>query len=64
MLYEFASSLRGYLKSYILQSLQVLLSMATDKHSSDVRSSATLALGKMFDALVHAVQLGFIQNNR
>jgi hypothetical protein len=63
VLYEFASALRGYLKAYILPSLQILLSMATDKHSSDVRSSATLALGKMFEAFVHAVQLGFIQNN-
>jgi hypothetical protein len=63
ILYEFATALRGYLKSYILPSLQILLTMATDKHSSDVRSSATLAMGKMFDAFVHAIQLGFIQNN-
>ena len=63
VLYEFASALRGYLKAYILPSLQILLAMATDKHSSDVRSSATLAIGKMFDALTHAVQLGYIQNN-
>jgi len=63
VLYEFADSLRGYLKSYILPSLQILLTMVTDKHSADIRSSAALAMGKMFAALMHAVQLGFIQND-
>lgn len=63
VLYEFASALKGYLKSYILPSLQILLTMITDKHSSDIRSSATLAMAKMFDAFVHAIRLGFIQNN-
>lgn len=63
VLYEFATALKGYLKSYILPALQILLTMVTDKHSSDIRSSATLAMAKMFDAFVHAIQLGFIQNN-
>lgn len=63
VLYEFADSLRGYLKGYILPSLQILLTMVTDKHSADIRSSAALAMGKMFAALVHAVQLGFLQND-
>lgn len=63
VLYEFADSLRGYLKSYILPSLQILLTMVTDKHSADIRSSAALAMGKMFAAFVNAVQLGFIQND-
>lgn len=63
VLYEFASALRGHMKGYILPSLQILLTMVTDKHSADIRSSATLAVAKMFDAFVHAAQLGFIQNN-
>ena len=63
VLYEFASALKGYLKGYILPSLQVLLAMVTDKHSSDIRSSATLALARMFEALVHAAQLGYIQDD-
>ena len=63
VLYEFASALRGHLKGYILPSLQILLTMVTDKHSADIRSSATLALGKMFEAFTHAVSLGFIEND-
>eukprot|EP01032_Pedospumella_encystans_P019768 gene19768-22474_t len=63
VLYEFASALRGHLKGYILPALQILLTMVTDKHSADIRSSATLALGKMFEAFTHAVSLGFIEND-
>lgn len=61
MLFEFASSMKGQLKAYIIPSVQALLSMITDKHSGDVRSSASLALSKMFEAYLLAVKGQLIQ---
>ena len=60
MLYEFGSSMRGHLKSYLAPSAAALLVMITDRHSADMRSSAILALAKIFDAYVHAAQMGYI----
>ena len=34
--------------------------MVTDKHNSDIRSSAVLALAKVFEAVVDAVKKGFL----
>ena len=60
MLYEFGSSMRGYLKAYLAPSLMATLAMVTDKHSADIRSSAIMALSKLFEAHVHATQMGFV----
>ena len=63
MLFEFAKSLKGHLKQYLLPSLRVILTMITEKHSHDVRSSASLALSKTFEAYIDAVQKGFISKD-
>lgn len=60
ILYEFAASLKGYLKSFILPSLQVLVDLVANKHASDIRCSACLALSSMFDAMLHAIKLGYL----
>lgn len=57
-MYEFAKNMRGYLRGFITPCLQALLACMTDKHSSDLRSSASLALAKTFEAYMHALQLG------
>jgi len=54
MLYEFATSLRGNLYHYLAPCFQAVIPMLTNKHSSEVRSSASLALAKLFEALVDA----------
>ena len=61
MLYEFGSSMKGYMKVYLAPSLMALLTMVTDKHSADIRSSSIMALAKLFEAHVHATQMGFIR---
>ena len=60
MLFEFASSLKGNLKAYLGPCFQALIPMLTNKHSSDVRSSASLAIAKIFEAFVDATKKGFI----
>ena len=55
----FAESLKGHLKSYLTNFFQVLLPLVTDKHSAEIRSSASLALAKTFEATVDAVKKGF-----
>jgi hypothetical protein len=63
MLYEFAGSIKGHLKSYLPSILTALLALVTDKHSSDARSSACLALAKTFEAYVHAAQCAFVPSH-
>lgn len=57
ILYEFATSLGPLLGSYLLPSIECLLNMITDKHSNDIRSSAVLALNKVFSALLTFLQM-------
>jgi hypothetical protein len=40
--------------------LETLLKMITDKHSSDLRASASLAISKMFIACLDAIKKNFI----
>jgi hypothetical protein len=61
MFYEFALGLKGHLKQYLVPCLEVTVSMITDKHSADVRSSASLALAKLFDACLHGVKNGLVE---
>jgi len=63
ILYEFAASLKGYLKSFILPSLQVLVDLVANKHASDIRCSACLAMSSMFDAMLHAIKLGNLSDD-
>eukprot|EP01041_Mallomonas_annulata_P004670 gene4670-9261_t len=58
ILYELASSLKGHLKSYLTPTLQALLPLITDKHSSDIRASASLAVATVFAAYLDAVAIG------
>jgi len=60
LLYEFGSSMKGYLKGYLAPAMQTLIPMITDKHSGDIRASSCLAVAKVFDAYVDAVKLGFV----
>ena len=63
MLYEFASSLKGHLKQYLLPSIEACINMITDKHSNETRSSASLALPKVFGACVDGVKIGHLDIN-
>lgn len=60
LLYEFGESMQGHLKAYLRPSLTALLGMVTDKHSADIRSSASLALANIFGAFLDAFQKSFI----
>ncbi len=60
IIYEFANSLRGHLRGYVIPMLEALITLVVDKQSADIRSSAALALSKTFEAYVHAIELGFL----
>ena len=47
-MYEFAKSLKGHLKAYLIPCLKALLDLVTDKHSAEVRSSSSLALARYY----------------
>ena len=59
MLYEFAQALKGEMHTHLVPAMEVIINMVTDKHSSDVRASASLALSKLFEATVDAVAKGY-----
>ncbi len=52
--------MRGHLKQHIVPLLEAVITLVGDKHSADIRSSASLALSKTFEAYVHSIQCGFI----
>lgn len=60
ILYEFADSLKGFLKNYSLSSLEVLVKLVVNPKSADIRSSSSLAMAKMFEAMLNAMELGFL----
>ncbi len=60
MLYEFAMGLKGHMKQYLVPCLEVTANMITDKHSADVRSSASLALAKLFEAALHGAAANMV----
>jgi hypothetical protein len=60
MLFDFAANLKEHLGGFLQPALQALLPMVTNKHSSDIRSAASLALGKVFEAYVHCGSKGII----
>ena len=51
-IYQTNNSMKGHLKSYLSPCLQAALTMVTDKHSGDIRSSAILAVAKLFEAYI------------
>lgn len=51
------------MKFHALTCLETLLVLVTDKHSSDLRASASLAVAKTFDSYLQAVKAGFLQTN-
>lgn len=59
MIFEFAKSLKGHLKAYLVPCVQSLLTLITDKNSADVRSSSCLALSKVFEAFLDATKNQF-----
>lgn len=60
MLYDFASNMKGELKSYLPLCMQALLPMILEKNSSDIRASAALALSKVYEAYIDAAKKGYI----
>ena len=60
MIYEFAANMKGHLQEYLLPCVQATLPMVLDKHYSEIRSSASLALVKLFEAGIDATRLGFL----
>lgn len=62
MLYEFADSMKGYFHNYLTSTLQSLLPMlANDKKNvPDIRSSAALALAKVFYAYIDSSKLNLL----
>ena len=53
MIYEYTGALKGYLKSYLPSCKELILNMILDKHSSDIRSSASLAVKPLMEAYIH-----------
>jgi len=62
MLFEFAEALKGEMASHLMPALEVTLAMITDKHSSDMRASAALALAKLFEAVLDAASKGYMDS--
>jgi len=58
ILFSFAEALKSTMHTHLIASIEVVINMITDKHSSEVRSSASLALSKLFDAAVDSVSKG------
>lgn len=54
MIYEYATSLQGTLGDYIPPCLEVVLNLVTDKHSSDLRISASHAIPVLLKAALDA----------
>lgn len=57
-MYDFADSLKGHMYPYLQPCFECMSAVATDKHSSDGRTSASQTLSKLFDASVNAVHIG------
>ena len=45
--------MKGYLKGYLPTCKEILLTMIVDKHSSDIRASASLAVKPLMEAFIH-----------
>ena len=56
LIFELGSVLKGRLSSFLLPTLEALLPCLTDKHSADIRSTASLALAQVFAACIDAEQ--------
>jgi hypothetical protein len=54
MIFEYATSLQSGLGVYITPCLEVVLNIVTDKHSSDLRFSASHAIPALFEAALDA----------
>ena len=58
LIYELADTLRGHMADHLLGCFEAVLPLLFDKHSADIRSSASTAVAKLFEAYVHAAKLG------
>lgn len=58
MLFEFAQNMGGHLRGHVLPCVDAAVALITDKHSADVRSSASLAVVKLIEAHIGAVKMG------
>ena len=54
LIYEYAVGLKGYLKSYLEPCLKVILEFVCDRHSSEIRSAASLAVKPLLEGYIHA----------
>ena len=57
ILYEFVSVMKGYLHNYLGSLLDTLLPLVLDKHSSEIRSSASLGLARIFEAIIDSKKI-------
>jgi hypothetical protein len=64
LLHDLAESLKGHMKGYLIPSLTTLLTLVTNKHSSDVRATASMALAKVFDGVLDAVEKQFLPSEQ
>ena len=62
LLFEFTSSMQGDLKTYLTPVLDLLLMLATDKNSGEIRSSANLGLAAIFEAVIDGANKGCISS--
>ena len=60
MMFEFAANMKGHLEEYLIPCVEATLPMVLDKHFSEIRSSASLALVKLFEAGLDSYRLGFL----
>mmetsp|Transcript_38631 Transcript_38631/g.39326 ORF Transcript_38631/g.39326 Transcript_38631/m.39326 type:complete len:592 (-) Transcript_38631:23-1798(-) len=59
IIYELASNLKGNLNTYLTPLYDSILPMIIDKHSADIRASASLSLSTLSLAYIDAYKLGY-----
>jgi hypothetical protein len=58
MMYDYADSLKGHMHAFLAPCFDIMCKIATDRHSSEGRLHASVALTKLFAAAVDAVRIG------
>lgn len=56
LIFEYSSALKGYMRAYLDPCLQIILEYVCDKHSSEIRSAAALAVKPLLEGYIHASQ--------
>jgi len=58
MIFEYAAALKGNMGQFMQPSLHALIPCITDKHSPEMRSSASLGVARVFEAYVDSAKRG------